>query len=228
MQVYSTGPARVWVAFPTGVQIATSLQLPSTNGWYSSLSPAVQTNLAGSSLAGTPTPFCTCERAPKIREMTDYEPVMNDLGGTKKEFDSLHEGTDAMVAGIATRWREPIARALAETPRYTGIGIRGDALGDLGTCMILEGRTVTVYVEYMYGNAGSGVQKAAMTGGGMGPGLRFLACKWMPVEHDVGTGPKKLTWMFHAMRVYSTVTGSMAYADEVMTPLDGLAWEVIP
>ncbi len=173
----------------------------------------------------SPEPFGTAESKPKIRRIRRHADVMNDLAGTELPFDRMYQGRMALVGGVLTRWRESVALRLATEPKYSfTFGIETDVPGDIGTFYGLEGRMVTLFVEYMYGAT---FAKAVHVAGSMLPGYRFPGAIWEgPDEDELGTGPKKLQFLWWCQRVYDPNTGIFVLADGNMAPILGAPWEI--
>lgn len=214
MQVFVTGPARAWLAFPTG--IVPNANTPILSGY------------------STPVPFATAENGFQIIEDVATEPLMNDLGGSAKAFDRCYEGKYYVVAGVLTRYREPVFRALSEIPVYGGAGIFGDAAGSLGTLMGLEQRGVQLWIEYLYGGGGpfggaGALSKPVHVAGSLPAGVHFYSADWKgPIRRTTGTSPSKIHAVWKCERVYDPFTGASIAGDENCAAIGGLAWEVVP
>lgn len=146
------------------------------------------------------------ERTPKMRVVREFEPVMNDMAGTKVPYDRLFQGKHIFISGLLTRFNWSVYLALAQLPNVTGDGL--DIPGDVGTLMMTEGKAVPFWVEFPYA-VGGRAGKAAMAGMPQGYHL-FAGVFEGPDEHEAGTGPNKIGFNMHGLRVpvVSTISGA--------------------
>src|SRR4051812_18674385 len=91
----------------------------------------------------------TAEQAPDYEIRPQFEPIHNDLSGTKVAFDHIYELQDVFVSMVLTRWNEPIVAEIQALP--TTLGTRGrNVAGDVGTIMGLEGAAFQTFLWFMY------------------------------------------------------------------------------
>lgn len=149
---------------------------------------------AGVGGGGSPVFFGTAESTPVIDERPNYEPLMNDLGGSMIPFDFSHQGADAVVTATMTSWKESVFTAM----RAYGGPLPGvSAPGDIGAFMFLEGRSFPLWVVFPY------AAKTAMAG--LPPGYRFFAAFLQgPVSQSAGTRPRKVNLTWYCGRVYGS------------------------
>lgn len=149
----------------------------------------------------------TGERAPKIRLNPEWDAVMNDLSGTKLPMDYIFEGEEAFVGVTLTRWNQPVLDILrTRTNRAAPPGFTLPT--DLGSLMVTEGLTVSLYLYFTFAT------KLAMVAAGMPAGYRFTSAFLMgPDDLERGTGPNKDQTMFHCVRAFDIVTGRMNLYD---------------
>jgi hypothetical protein len=149
----------------------------------------------------------TCENGVTIREVPEYEPVMNDLGGTRKPFDRLFQGSDALSIGVLTRWNEAVYQRISSIPNY--LGNEGFELpGAIGTLMITEGWAYHVYLQFPY------FAKALFANNAMMPGYHFpFSYLEGPIEQERGTRPNKRHLTFYHGRGYNPATGVFGLYD---------------
>lgn len=161
----------------------------------------------------------TAESAPVIEERPEYEPLMNDLGGSRKPFDFSHQGVDAIVSATLTRWNDNVMNILRNVPRHgTGVLAPGtSAFGDIGAFMVFEGAAYPLWVTFPYS------AKVAFSSRGMVSGYRFFnAFLESPVAQNVGTRPRKFHLIWYAARAYNPRTGAMVCYDHTVTGLPAI------
>lgn len=190
---YVTGPVHVWV----GVSGATPID-PQT---------------ATSSLRAY---LGTCESAPQIVWNSQFEPVMNDRGGSRLPYDMLYQGKDALIIGDLTVWNWVIWERIRSRPDFNEVPDINDAF-DLGSLMLTEGKCYPVWLQYPY------AAKAAMAGGLMPPGRHFFACFLLgPDQENPGTKVNKVHFQFQAMRAWNPSTGGHGLGDTNMTGIPSI------
>lgn len=148
----------------------------------------------------------TGERAPRVSRLREFEPVMNDLAGTRVPFDMLAEGQQALITVKLTRWDDAVLQAVeARSSAAPAGGIAGP--GSTGALMIAEGWAFPLWLLYSYGPQGPAA-KAAM--GTLRPGFHFFAT-WLegPQDGEGGTDPATELLVFHAIEVYTGGTMSL-------------------
>jgi len=104
-QLYTTGPAHIYLAFPTG-----------------------------SGTQNSPVYFGTCEDAPQVQIIPKFEDVYNSIGGTVP-FDKSYQGEVALIDLDMNRYNESVYGILAARPRVgtRGVNIAGDVGTLMGT-----------------------------------------------------------------------------------------------
>lgn len=165
----------------------------------------------GNAVSKTPVFLGTAEDGPKKQHLVGWEPVMNDVTGSKKPLDQGYQGESAIVRADLTRYNEDVLAALVARPNP--FGTRGlNAFGDLGALMLTEGLAYPLWLRYPYAS------KAAYST--MPPGDRFVA-SWLvsPEDYVQGTKPKKVSVIWYCQGVFSPVTGGVLLYDHDMTGL---------
>lgn len=170
---------------------------------------------------GAPLYFGTTESTPMIEERPEYEPLMNDLGGSRKPFDFSFQGVDCIIGGTFTRYEWSVFRTMRAIPTGStaaGTGNLGvSRFGDLGTFMIYEAKAYPVWLTFPYS------AKAAMSG--LTPGLRFVRCFLeAPIGFNGGTRPQRVHLTWYAARSFSIIAGgTMTCYDENVSGLPAVA-----
>lgn len=141
---------------------------------YSSGPALIYTNATG-----TPAFLGTCESAPDIELTGEFEPIFNDLSGTRLPMDRIWEGEEGLMNFVMTYWNEiqtvPIMATLAFG---AGAAIPGTSLlGDIGTIMGQEEMTFETWIKFPF--------SAKTAYSDMPAGYHFHSC--LPI------GPKKIT-----------------------------------
>jgi len=161
----------------------------------------------------------TGERAPRVSIRREWEPLFNDIGGTRIPFDYAFQGEEAFVTIQLTRWNQSTLTALKDViGNAQGRIVPGTtADGDIGSLMATENLGRTLWVQYAYG-AGQLAPHAAMSD--MVPGYRF-PCAFLqgPDDSEGGTDPAKELVTFHAIRQYNPSTRKFTLFDYVLTGL---------
>lgn len=162
-------------------------------------------------VGATPVYLGHCESAPRIAWNPQFEPVMNDLAGSRLPYDMLYQGKDAMIIGDLTIWNWLIWDRVRSRPDFNDVPDTNDRF-DLGSLMLTEGKCFPLWITYPY------VAKAAMAAGGMPAGRHFLATYLVgPDNEDPGTRVNKVHVQFHALRAWDPVTGGHKLSDANMT-----------
>src|SRR5271166_2405198 len=135
-QLFSTAPALIYVA-QTGPGLA-----PGGGPGGSPVNPGF---------------LGTAEFAPQIHVRREFEPVFNDLGGSRIAFDTMYESKEGFSFMDLTRWNENLFQQLAACPRSINVNPNdpedgADFNGDIGTLMIQEGLAYTVFLKFPYAN----------------------------------------------------------------------------
>lgn len=129
---------------------------------------------------GSPFFLGTCESAPDIELTGEFEPIFNDLAGSRLPMDRIWEGEEGLLNLIITRWNEVISRGLFTTlggPIGLLTAAGSSLLGAIGTIMGQEGETCQMWVAFPF------AAKAAYSD--MPAGYHFHSC--------MAIGPKKIT-----------------------------------
>lgn len=157
----------------------------------------------------------TAERCPRMQVRAAWEPLFNDIGGQRIPFDVLFEGEEGYIFADLTRWNQATANVMVSRPGAFA-GLPGlNVPGDIGTAMILEGKTCHVYLVFPF------AAKPAMANAANGAlmvGYHWPACILEgPDDMDeMGTRPRKVRFIWHALRQYDPQTGSFMLYDFVM------------
>lgn len=167
---------------------------------------------------GQPLYLGTGERAPWIEIKAEWEPLFNDLGGTKVPIDEAYEGEHGFVGVDLTRWNESVYQlATSRTRHDLQRGL--DLSSDIGTLMVHEAAAYPLWVAFPYNS------KPAYAS--MPPGYRFLRAHLLgPDRHEPqGTAPKKVRCLWHCLRALTSAVGTLTLYDHDMTliqsvPLD--------
>lgn len=177
---------------------------------------------AGGVNGNSPVFLGTGETAPDIEIRTQWEPLMNDLGGSKVPFDYLCEGEEAIVSVELTRWNEKVLKAIQARPHASG-GPRGTQnYLDIGSLMLTENLAYTMWLYFPFS------QKAAFqnaANGAMPEGYRFPATFLEgPDVRRVGTKANKVRCIFHCIRYFTFTNGVSKFVlfDENMASVKNL------
>lgn len=176
-------------------------------------------------VAGAPAFLGHCERSPSIQIRPYYTPVFSDFAGQRVPLDMIYDGEEAMVSLDLTRYNESVYTVLSSRP---GAAIRGTNIpGDIGTLMLLEGRTFDMWVTFPY--AAKAVMSSGVgltSGGAMPAGYHFYAA-YLEGPDDLGplgTTARRLRLNFHCIRNFAAdATGATFFLyDHNMTSVAGL------
>jgi hypothetical protein len=146
-----------------------------------------------------------------IEEHSHFEPLMNDLAGSRIPLDTQDMGEEHTVVGNLTRWNEPVFDRLSAHPSPVGVpGV--SAFGDRGTFVLLEGGSVIVWLVFPY------YLKPAMRLGGMPRGRRYPFTTVMTKKLEpLGSRAMKRFMALHCMPAFSVRTGGFLTYDQDMT-----------
>lgn len=141
--------------------------------------------------------FGTSESFPKDTRNPEYEPVMNDISGSKVPLDFAWEGESAIISLVMTRVEQSIVELMQARPHSAGALPGSWALNDVGSLMSLEGLTWQIWLAYTFGAALG--NKAAYVNQGMRAGRHYVqAIIWAPQDDETGTKPMKQHFLLYA------------------------------
>lgn len=189
-QLYSTGPAHVFVGPGTGV------------------SPGIST---------IPALYLgTCEVSPQIEIAPHFEAVHNDLGGVVP-FDEIYEGEEAFIDLDLNRFNEVTYATIAARPSgFTAGPARGaNTAADVGTLMLTEGKNLILWVVFPF-FAKAVMRAGGMPAGYRFPACTL---KGPDRLSPVGTRARKIHLLFHALRTWSPTTGAFLLYDHSVSGL---------
>ena len=125
----------------------------------------------------------TCEQPPTLQLNPQWEPVMNDQGGSLLPIDYTYQGEDGLISGTLNKWNEQVYLNLASHGLSQGVAARGKELwSDVGTVSQLEAITFQTYVVFPYAS------KNPFAANGMPTCYRFLATRL--AGHVIGPGTR--------------------------------------
>lgn len=161
----------------------------------------------------------TCEQPPSLQLNPQWEPIMNDVGGSLLPIEYTYQGEDGLLSGVLNKWNEAVYAALA-THGLLGqiaqsLGRGADLWSDIGTMAQLEGITFQTFLHFPYA---SKTPNAAQS---MPNGYRFLACRL--ASHVIGPGTRagRRQLIIHTdranMETASSTTSKFKLYDNVMT-----------
>lgn len=124
--------------------------------------------------------YGTTRSGPDVDEVNDFYPIMNDITGPKQSMDEGYAGRQDRIALVMSSWSQAVDNMLEHfLDPANATNVRGtDALSDLGTMMMAEGRTVGLWL--VKGAAAKAINVAA----GMPLGRYYPMC--------ILIGPNKL------------------------------------
>lgn len=203
-----TGPVDIWVSVPVLSTQTVSTSLASIN----------KVGVATTKITTvTPIPifFGWGETAPEPEFLPEYEPIMSDLGGSRKEHDRLYEGQDARVTVTMTIWKEIILQSMmAFTKSTSPPGLDGG--GDIGTIMQAEKRSFQLWLRFPY------AVKPFMQSAQMVAGYHFYGAMLDgPIRRGPGTKVNKIMLSWFCGR--PIINGFYACYDFDMTAIAGLS-----
>lgn len=181
-QLYSTGPAFIYVAGPI---------------------PGDPTAFSSAMFLGT------CERAPRISVKRSWTPVMNDIGGQQEPFDMMYQGQSGVVTAEMTYWNEEVYELMARHDVSTlGFAQRGvDFIGEIGSLMVYENMAFHLILTFPHAAFPPYVTGP---GGAMPAGYHFFAAILKgPDDVVVGTQPMKRIMQWECVRVWNRTDGGM-------------------
>lgn len=148
----------------------------------------------------------TGESAPDIDIKAEFDPVMNDLGGTRVPFDRCFEGEEGMVSVVLNRFNWSAIRQMMSRPRFFTGTPGSNPSGDVGTLMGQEGMTFNLWLVWPFST------KAAMGGGAaanaMPSAVRFVSAFLLsPDKIQSGTKDQKLHLIWQCQRGFSVTAG---------------------
>ncbi len=156
-------------------------------------------------VSGTAAFFGTGQQAPDIQIKAEFEPVMNDLGGTRVPFDRLYESEEGVTSVVVNRYNEGLLEAMMARPR-PAVSVAGvNASGEIGSLMGAEGLAYTIWLVFPY--ASKAFQAAAALGAGNGAqsGYRF-PYSWLigPEQIKGGTKDKQINCVWQHQRGWTS------------------------
>ncbi len=141
----------------------------------------------------------TCEQPPTMQFNPQWEPIMNDIGGSLLPIDYSYQGEDGLVSGTLNKWNETVYLRLASHGLAQGVAARGSELwSDIGTISQVEGITFETWMHFPY----SAAKTVYGTTNFMPAGYRFLACRLAGHVIRPGTRANRRQLIFHADRAY--------------------------
>jgi hypothetical protein len=134
--------------------------------------PATQPNSPAAVTAATALYYGTTRSGPDITERLDFYEVMNDITGPKQSLDSGFAGREDDINLIMSSWDQTVDNRFEHfLDPGDFFNARGtDALSDLGTLMLSEGRTVGLWLVK------GAASKAINIGSGMPLGRYYPTC----------------------------------------------------
>ena len=184
-QLYTVGPAAIFVAIPNG----------------------------GGAAGNTRFFLGHCEDSPNIQLRPGYEPVYNALTGTKVPFDLSQQGEEAFIGLALTRYNQNVIDLIRQrtvlSATFNGVpGTWGSQ--DDGTLMITENAAMEVWVTFPYSTT-----HPAMIAGLLPAGYHFSACAPIGPDDlgPLSTRARKEQVLFHAIRRYNASTGTKLLYD---------------
>lgn len=185
-QLYSTGPAHVFVA-GTGGTVTTH---------------------------GTPLYLGTAESRPRINIMRHWREAMNDITGQISPMDLMYQGQSGIISVALSRWNEGVYQRIVHRSVNAGANAADilpgvDSETSVGSLMIHEAQLTHLWLTFPkavlpFYNGGGG-----LTGNG-GPfplGYHFFATQIADQdEMSPGTDPLVRTLQFKAIRAFDVTT----------------------
>jgi len=176
--------------------------------------------LAGSAVASAALYLGTTEGGPEYDHTPSYEPVMNDLSGSKIPFDLLLMGQEAHVFGTFTRINFAVLHAIEAIISGRTRGLLSGS--DLGTLMLAEGQTFHLFLKY------AGAARAAMIDIGLPLGIHYPAAIMETNKAPLGNRAGKISLGWHCIQAYSLSTafgllgGMLLYDDSGLNALPAI------
>lgn len=181
-QLFSTGPVAIYVGLTAGT-------------------PYIPGHSAGGITVGTPVFLGHSEKTPNISVRPQVSDAWSDIGGQRVAFDKFYDSQDALVSVDLTRFNYPVYQAIADRaaaggPRLATFSPGVNLPGEIGSLMMTEGLTVTLWLRWPYSAKPA---YAAMPGG-----LRFPATFLQgPDDITSGTVPHKIRCVWYCMRQFN-------------------------
>ncbi len=165
-----------------------------------------------------PTFFGTTEGEPDIVWTPEWEPVPNQLAGSRLPLDRNFQGEEALISGVFTRYNETLLQPLMKrTTRAVGTGnVRGkEGAGALGAFLGQEGLAFACIVVFPY------FSKPIFQKAGMAPGYRFFQCFNEGDRYPPGgTKAQRYHLRLHAARRFNIAAiGGYDLYDNIITGL---------
>lgn len=185
----------------------------------------------------------TCEQPPTIQLNPQWEPVMNDIGGSLLPIDYSYQGEDGLISGTLNKWNELVYRRLASHALYQGISSRGVEYlgvptsggqlglgGDIGKLSQTEDIAFRLIMHFPYAakTVFGGFTVATGLGGVMPAGYQFYSCRLAGHVIGPGTRANRRQLIIHADRELAesaTVlsNGFTLYDNTMIATVDGAA-----
>lgn len=139
----------------------------------------------------------TSEQAPQLQTDRNFKQVMNDLK-SQKAFDYVFAGgAEAVLSFTLTRWNEPAATLLEQSPFSGGLGF--ETIFDIGSLMGQEGLALEIWYLYTFGGLAARPSMVGQEGG-----RHYLqALFWGPDNHTLGSTERKKHMVFKAWGKYA-------------------------
>lgn len=148
----------------------------------------------------------TCEQPPTLQLNPQWEPVMNDVGGSLLPIDYSYQGEDGLISGTLNKWNELIYTFISSHGLAQGGTARGTELwSDIGTLSQVEGISLQVWIQFPYAS------KTPYAAQGMPGGYHFKSCRL--AGHVIGPGTRagRRQLILHADRSLSeSATASLS------------------
>lgn len=172
--------------------------------------------------AGVPKYLGTGRVAPESNVRREYEPVMNDVGGSKIPIEMLSEGRQATTVVDLTRWNQNVINALEEIRSNGNAALGTDLNGDIGAAMILEGYSYATWLVYPFSNK---VAYQNVASGAMPKGVKFLASWGTEFIRRGGTKANEYHISLQHLPIYDGKTGSMKLYTYDIAEVAGIPFE---
>jgi hypothetical protein len=160
----------------------------------------------------------TCETPPTLQLNPQWEPVMNDIGGSMLPIDYSYQGEDAVLSGTLNKWNETVYLNLASHALAQTVAARGsEKWSDIGSLAQVESLIFQLYVHFPY----SAAKTVYGTTNNMPAGYRCVACRL--AGHSIGPGTRagRRQLVLHSDRAlletFSTSTSGFKLYDHTMT-----------
>lgn len=159
----------------------------------------------------------TAEKSVRGQRNLEYEPVFNDIGGTRIPIDTSFQGEQWFISADVSRWDMASYNLLATVPRPSGT-LGQNAGGDLGTLMIQEGCAYPLWIQFPYGGG------AKVAYAGLEAGRRFFASYLLGPEvlEPMGTQPHKRRLVWHCLRLLAPAANNSIASASFDANMSGL------